>query len=77
MMRWVGTKTLEIPPNRDFELFESIGFDVELPLQAGAYLAEGRCAGDAPGLSVIAGKLGSDREGTGEEVAPGGGWVVV
>ena len=73
-MSWIGTRSLEVPPNHGFELLERAGFDVELPLEIGAHLAfhlvdlskgEHALADNAPGLvgvGVIADDLGSNHE---------------
>ena len=83
-MSWVGTRTLEIPPNHGLEFLECAGLDVELPLEVGTHLAlhlidlpkgEHALPDNAPGLvgiRVIADDLGSNHECGYEEAVPGG-----
>ena len=84
IVSWVGTWTLEIPPNHGLEFLECAGLDVKLPLKVGAHLTlhlvdlpKGKHAltNDTPGLvrvSIIADNLGSNHKCRDEETMTGG-----
>ena len=38
-MGWIGTGTLEVPPNYELELLEGTGLCIELPLEVGTHCA--------------------------------------
>ena len=84
IVRWVGTRSVEISLDHVFEILKCGGFDAKLPLEVGAHLPlhlvdlpedVHTLTDDTPrlvGVSVIADDLGSNHKGRDEESVSGG-----